>query len=99
MAEIDVSDVRINPVSLGEGHLKAEVTTPYGVARVTLDLSSDDIVGVRAVLPSGNVYQSIVESWASDAGDFETEVGISSTLRLAAIFIVKCFQEEAARVD
>ena len=75
MTEIDISDVRILPVRVGESDLEAEVTTPYGLARVTLDLSRDDVVGVRAVLPSGNQYQSIVDSWASDTGDHETDGG------------------------
>ena len=97
--EIDISDVRIDPVRVGESHLEAEVSTPYGVARVSLDLSQDDVVGVRAVLSSGNAYQSIVESRTSGTGDFETQVGISSTLRLAATFIIQCFQQEAAKVN
>jgi hypothetical protein len=97
--EIDISDVRINPVRVGESDLEAEVTTPYGVARVTMDLSSDDVVGVRAVLPSGNQYQSVVDSWASDTVGHETDQGISSTLRLAVDFIIQCFEKEAARAN
>jgi hypothetical protein len=98
-AEIDISDVRIIPVRLGGSDLEAEVTTRYGVARVTLDLTSDDAVEARAVLPSGNVYERVVDSWDGDAGEHETLEGISSTLRVAAGFIIQCFQKEATRVN
>ena len=97
--EIDISNVRIVPVRMGESDLEAEVTTPHGTARVTLDLSRDEVVGLRAVLPSGNEYQAVIDSWASDTVDQETEEGTSSALRLAAGFIIQCFEKEAARAN
>jgi hypothetical protein len=99
MSEIDISDVRVNPVRVGESDLEAEVTTPYGVARVTMDLSQDDVVGVKAVLPSGNEYEGIVDSWDSNTVEHETQAGISTTLELAAAFIIQCFQKEGAGVN
>lgn len=84
---------------VGESDLEAEVTTPYGTARVTLDLSRDEVVGLRAVLPSGNEYQAVIDSWASDTVDPESAEGMSSTLWLAAGFIIQCFEKEAARAN
>ena len=62
-----------------------------------MDLSGEEDVGLNVVLPSGNEYQTTVDSWDGDAGPRETDLGISATLELAAAFILQCFEKEAAR--
>ena len=99
MSEIDISDVNFRPVSLGESHLKAEVSTPHGVAQLEMDLSGEETARLKVVLPSGNEYQGTVDSWDGDAGPRETDLGISATLELAAAFILQCFEKEAAGQD
>ena len=91
---IDLSDVKISPTHTDENYIEAEVTTKHGVARLTMDLSSDKYVSLAAVLPSGNVYKSEIDSWAGDRVDDETEEGLASIMRLTAGFVVQCFEKE-----
>lgn len=86
--QIDLSDVKMTPVRTGENNIEAEVETKHGVARLTLDLSTDEYVGLTIVLPSGNEYKSKIDSWADDTVDDD------STLRLAAAAVVQCFEKE-----
>ena len=91
---IDPSDVKINPVHTGDNDIEAEVTTKHGVARLTVDLSSDKYVGLTVVLPSGIVYESKIDSWTSDGVNDETDEGLDSIMRLSAGFVVQCFERE-----
>ena len=91
---IDLSDVKINPVHTGGNDIEAEVTTKHDVARLTVDFSSDKYVGLTVVLPSGNVYESKIDSWASDRVNDETDEGLDSIMRLSAGFVVQCFERE-----
>lgn len=81
---IDLSDVEISLVDAGESSLEADVKTRHGSARLCIDLSSENEVGVRATLPSGNEYTSGIASWAADGIDLETGDGVASILRLEA---------------
>jgi hypothetical protein len=91
---IDLSDVKIHLLSESESDLEAEVTTKHGAARLTMDFSSGEYVGLRAMLPSGNVYTSKIDSGASEVVDDETDAGCTPVLRLSAAFVVQCFEKE-----
>ena len=91
---VDLSDVKMNQVRTGDSDIEAEVTTKHGVARLIVDLSSKKCVGLSAVLPSGEVYTSEIDSWSSDRVDGETEEGLASIMRLSAGFVVQCFEKE-----
>jgi len=91
---IDLGEVKMNSVYMGDNDIEVEVTTKHGVARLTMDLSSKKCVGLSAVLPSGKIYTSEIDSWASDEVDDETEEELASIMRLSAGFVVQCFEKE-----
>ena len=89
------NDVKMDLISESSTHIKAEVSTPLGVARLALDFSSDECVVLKAVLPSGQQYEKIYsfDSWPDDA-DEESER--YNAKRLMAGFVVWCFREDAS---
>ena len=91
---IEPGDVKMRIVREGDSSLEVEVTTRHGVAQLTMDLSSTSAIGLKAVLPMGNAYESKIDSWAGDSIDDESEEGRESVLRLAAAFVVRCFEKE-----
>lgn len=91
---IDFRDVEMQPIREGENDLEVEVKTKHGVADLTIDLSQEECVNLRAVLPSWGEYKSKIDSWANNIRDHESAEGRQSMLRLAAAFVVLCFEKE-----
>lgn len=88
------SVVHLTVVEVQDSTLGVEVRGPLGSARVTMDFSRCDRVGLRVVLPSGGEYVSTIDSWTSDEVDLETEEGRRSIIRLAAQAAMQCLYRE-----